>query len=76
MTPDFLDAIGRITGPVALGIALIGVYRRWWVPGWLYDQVLAERDKAYGLLEQAALNSGRAVDAAVKANEGDGHGLA
>ena len=30
---------------IVLGVIVIGLYKRWWVPGWMYTDCTDERDK-------------------------------
>ena len=50
MSPDLAAALANAGGlTVALFFVLVagvGAYRRWWVPGWIYDQERADREKA------------------------------
>lgn len=49
-------------------VVAVGLYRRWWVPGWLYQQERDERVKA----ETAALRNAETLAWIVKYLKADG----
>ena len=62
MSPDLAAALANAGGlTVALFfvlVAAVGAYRRWWVPGWIYDQERSDRTKA----EVAAQRNGELLE--------------
>ena len=58
-----LGPLVRDGGAVAvLGIALVGAFREWWVPGWLYRKEVRRADRA----EQIALKALGASEAVIE----------
>ena len=49
-TPELAAALADLGGfalfMLALAIAGIGLYRRWWVPGWIYEREVEARKVA------------------------------
>jgi len=55
-------------------IAAVGLYRQWWVPGWVYRRLEERLDKA----ETAALRNAEAIEKltrAVNRERARGHGI-
>lgn len=48
------DAGGLVIALAVFVLAAIGAYRAWYVPGWVYKQMMAERDEALRELRTAS----------------------
>ena len=59
-----VDWVAKLTPPGLFLLALVGFVRKWWVPGWLYMEVKAERDKALLVIEALSQTALRAATAA------------
>lgn len=70
MTPETADALSRLSAFAIFvfltGLAGLGLYRRWWVLGWIYDQERAARLNA----ETQALRNVEALEASGAATSG------
>lgn len=58
-----LDLANKLTVGAALLVAVIGVLRRWWVPGWLYRDVVRDRDEWKAIAMRSAHLAERAIEA-------------
>jgi hypothetical protein len=70
LTPETADALSRLSAFAIFvfltGLAGLGLYRRWWVLGWIYDQERAARLNA----ETQALRNVEALEASGAATSG------
>jgi len=48
---DSLLKLSQAGSTVLLMVALLGAYRGWWVPGWLYRQLREDYERARDLAE-------------------------
>lgn len=61
----WLDAVSRVGVVGILALALYGLQKRWWVPGWAYRELLERHEKLRGRYDDAvtiALQSSRGVE--------------
>lgn len=58
MTPDQIAALTQIGVAGLLAGALYGLHKKWWVPGWVHNKVVAEsefwRDKYLAMFDVTA----------------------
>ena len=60
---DVLDFANKLTVGALLLIAVVGVQRKWWVPGWLYRDVVRDRDEWKVIAMRSAHLAERAIEA-------------
>lgn len=63
--PPWVDAASRIGVIGLLLLALFGLYRRWWVPGWAYRDLEERHERLrerYDSAIDVALSSSRGVE--------------
>lgn len=61
---DWITILGHASGPVLLGIIVIGAIQEWWVPGRTHRRTVAERDALLQLALHATEITGRTQDTA------------
>lgn len=62
---DWWDTAQRVGLPLTMALfAVVGVIRRWWVPGWLYDSERRRADRLEDNLYRALGVSEKLADAA------------
>ena len=63
--PPWLDQVSRVGVVAILLLALFGLHRRWWVPGWAYRDLEERHDRLRAKYDTAidlALQSARGVE--------------
>lgn len=63
--PSWVDTVSRVGVVGFLVIALYGLHRRWWVPGWVYRDLDDRHDRLRDRYESAldvALRASRGVE--------------
>lgn len=63
---EWLRASGG-TGAVFLGLFVIGLIRKWWVIGWIYEECRDEKNEWKNLSMRQTGNTGRALETASRA---------
>lgn len=62
--PGWLDAVSRVGVVGILVLALVGLHRKWWVPGWVYVELQGRHEGLRTRYDEAielALTAGRGV---------------
>lgn len=70
--PPWLDSISRIGVVGILALALLGLHRKWWVPGWAYrelDERCSTLSDRYDAAIEIALASSNGVQRSATALE-------
>lgn len=70
--PTWVDSVSRVGVVGLLAFALIGLHRKWWVPGWIYTDLQARHGdlrSRYDSAIQVALQSSHGVERAAAATE-------
>lgn len=63
---DFLNLADKATGIVLLVVIGFGAYKRWWVPGTQYREIVNERDKLLDIVLKSQSIGTRALETAEK----------
>lgn len=64
-----IEALGYIKDAGSLGVlvlALVGLFRKWWVPYWIYEMCLEENQALRTVLEKNVGNTNTAIELAAK----------
>lgn len=65
MNLETITTIAQASPAVIFAIVIYAAVKKWWVPGWLYSQTLAERDE-WKRIALAALDEARETSATAR----------
>ena len=65
MELDLLNLLGRASIVVFLVLALVGLHRKWWVPGWYYRDLEERHSRIKERLDRAEENADAWKEAAL-----------